>query len=276
VKPKIKEILFDVFSVAAFWVGYSIHGWQSLICLLMGSFCGAFALFFTLLNHRIHGINKTKACSWSFLLFVGLLLGALVYWKQCKDSEPGSDTPKPRIRFVLHAADSSFPDIELTNSIFFFKNTNYKAGDIRGNVVIPVAVTNRDFILDFIIINDSATESINDLRIWLTVAKKFKYSINDIWTEIPSPDAELSCWTAKNPESIFPDEHLAFRGFKFAPQETIGTSVPLNITIGVNSSTNFLIGFWLSFESSAVVPKSHILTNAQWSGSNGLIFTIPP
>jgi hypothetical protein len=92
-KPKIKERLCDVFSVAAFWIGFSIHGLSSLCFLMFGAICGAFALYFLLLNHRIHTIDRPQARNWAWLLFVVLLIGTGVYWKQSKEAEPQVTPP---------------------------------------------------------------------------------------------------------------------------------------------------------------------------------------
>jgi hypothetical protein len=187
----------------------------------------------------------------------------------------GPKQPEPHLKLALHPADASFPDVELTNAVFTFKNIKYKAVDIRGNVIIPIAITNADFVLDFVLVNDSKNESVSGTHIWMFVAKKFRYAVSDLWVKVPSGDPELDCWSFGTKEQIFPDEHVTIEGLKCKPTEVLNTSVPLNFTISVSGSPNMLMGFWLSFENAATVTKPHILTDTKWSGSNGLKFTIP-
>ena len=85
-KPKIKEILFDAFAVVCVLVGFSIHGWSSLCFLSIGSVCAAFALYFTLLNHRAHEISESQARGWTLMLFAVSTVGGALYWRQFKES----------------------------------------------------------------------------------------------------------------------------------------------------------------------------------------------
>jgi H+/Cl- antiporter ClcA len=66
-KPKIREILFGAFAVFCIPVGFAIHGWPSLCFLMIGIICGAFALYFTLLNHRVHSVTESQARKWALL-----------------------------------------------------------------------------------------------------------------------------------------------------------------------------------------------------------------
>lgn len=92
-KPKAKEIIFDAFAVGFIWVGFSTHSWPSLCFLLVGIICASFALYVTLLNHRIHGIGKAEARNWSLLFFILFTLGASEYWRECKQQEQSAQLP---------------------------------------------------------------------------------------------------------------------------------------------------------------------------------------
>jgi len=83
-KPKIKEIVVDAFAVLCISVGFSIHGLLSLCFLLVGIICGAFALYFTLLNYRVHGATQAQARNWGLLFFAVFAIGLGEYWREYK------------------------------------------------------------------------------------------------------------------------------------------------------------------------------------------------
>jgi len=93
-KPKIKEILSDAFAVICILVGFSIHSWPSLCFLLGGSICGSFALFFTLSNHRVHGVTDSQARNWALMMLAVSLIGAILFWRECKQT-PNPAESKP-------------------------------------------------------------------------------------------------------------------------------------------------------------------------------------
>jgi hypothetical protein len=157
-KPKTKEKLFDVFSVAAFWIGFSIHGWPSLCFLGLGTFCGAFALYLTLLNNRIHGIDRPQARNWSLLLFVVLGIGAGVYWKQCKELEPGPEPPqppKPHFTLGITLEGSRKEPTWLTNEDLKMPEGFDPAKFIRWSVVLPELPHAGNVSMSFVLLNDS-------------------------------------------------------------------------------------------------------------------------
>lgn len=94
-KPKVKEVLCDAFAAVFIGIGCFLHGWPSLIFLLIGSFCAPFALYFTLLNHRVHNVSGCQARNWSLLLFLVFIIGGAIYWRQWRqEPEPG---PSPKV-----------------------------------------------------------------------------------------------------------------------------------------------------------------------------------
>ena len=99
-KPKIKEILFDAFAVICVLVGFSIHSWPSLCFLLAASICGSFALYFTLLNHRVHGVSETQARNWALIIFAVSLVGAILFWRECKQPTNLAESQPPHADYV--------------------------------------------------------------------------------------------------------------------------------------------------------------------------------
>lgn len=150
-KPKIKEILCGAFAVITIPVGLAIHGWLSLMFLLSASILVSFTGYFSLLNHRVHGIDQARARNWAFLLFVVLAIGGAEYWHE---------TEPPKLHFTLNATLSGSPDerLNFTNKFLFVETskTGFKFPTNIPFLKVDVAKDEPQFTLHFGIFNDSA------------------------------------------------------------------------------------------------------------------------
>ncbi|HEV2331412.1 MAG TPA: hypothetical protein VGY56_21730 [Verrucomicrobiae bacterium] len=169
-KPKVKEILWDAFAVAFIGLGCFLHGWPSLIFLMLGSLCAPFALYFTLLNHRVHSVSKRLARSSAFGLFAVFIVGGLIYWQQWKLPEPN---PYPHFVVSLHTENAPDDLVLLTNDslkVVHWGDWDAKPQLAIGYLFVPAEASN--VALAVVVRNDGPAES-EDAELTFMVTKWF-------------------------------------------------------------------------------------------------------
>lgn len=227
-KPKLKEIIFDAFAVLGIGVGFSVHGLPSLCFLIIGIICGAFALYFTLLNHRVHGATRTQARNWGLLFLAVFTLGAAEYWREYKLPINAAES-RPHFILSLQLGDSLEHKILLTNDFLFsgrfvnagaLPNGDFMVKNIaNGCLVIPVQEGESNKVFNFFAENDSLVK-VADLEVSVGFPKESECLADSSWRNIKMhltiPDkwrfdfTNLQFFSYQVPWPVFPTDSVEF------------------------------------------------------------------
>lgn len=181
-KPKIKEILFDAFAVICVLVGFSIHSWPSLCFLLAGSFCGSFALYFTLLNNRVHGVSESQARNWAWVFFAISLIGVTFFWRECKQpTNLAESKPHPHFTLSLLKPATDISEIDLTNAFLFEQPFSVPLGFL----IFPT--TEKSKVVWNLRVRNNSPTFVEYVAIVISIPREFSCVADQGWQRITAP-----------------------------------------------------------------------------------------
>ena len=254
--PKIKEILSDAFAAASIIIGFSLHGWPSLCFLVLGSICGAFALYHTLLNHRIHNINRPKARNWALLLLALSLLGVIAYRREDKQPIP-QPIPQANVAVALSMPDPQNPFLLLTNDNFFTTNSVVPISNMLGCVIVPLPADFTNVLMPFLIANYSYTPA-DLIECELSIPSETPFVPGPEWQRAAPLYKGSSTFFFKLPSSILRFEAEPLPNTTFILKSGEITVAHLIFTIRGKNTPDTFWSFWMAFKPVAKPSNPHI------------------